>query len=454
MNSVRTSDALVIFGATGDLAYKKIFPALHALTRRGLLDIPVIGVARSTWDRERFRERVRESLDEHGVFDKQAFQQLSSRLDYISGGYDEAGTYRKLREALGGSSHPLYYLAIPPSVFDDVVKGLTGSGCGSGARLIVEKPFGRDLASAEALNRTLHHCFDESAVYRIDHYLGKEAVQNLIYFRFANSFLEPIWDRDHIESVQITMFETLGVEGRGRFYEEVGAIRDVVQNHLLQVAALLAMDHPTRTDSESIRDEKMRVFRAMRPLRPEDVVRGQFRGYREEPGVAPDSQVETFVALRLNIDTWRWAGVPFYVRAGKQMPVTVTEVIVNLKPPPVAIFDAPARPNYFRFRLSPDVMISLGARSKAPGEAMAGQDVELVARHDSPDEMSAYERLLGAALKGDESLFARQDSVLAAWRVVDPVLGRKSPAHIYEPNTWGPEEADRINLPDRLKLAL
>ena len=440
------SDAFVFFGATGDLAYKQIFPALQAMIRRGHLDLPIIGVAKSGWNLDQLRARARDSLEKHGGVDAEAFAKLSARLQYIDSDYRNEATYERLRQALGGAARPLYYLAIPPSMFATVVRGLAKSGCVQGARVVVEKPFGRDLASSRELNHTLHECFPESAIFRIDHFLGKEPVQNLLYFRFANSFLEPIWNRNYVQSVQITMAESFGVQGRGRFYEEVGAIRDVVQNHMLQVLVLLAMDVPTGGDPEAMRDEKIRVLRAMRSLAPADVVRGQFRGYREEKGVAPDSQVETFAAVRLQIDTWRWAGVPFYIRAGKRLPVTATEVWVELRRPPQTVFDEikPDQANYIRFRLSPNVLISLGARAKVPGESMIGEEVELVARHHSGDEMMPYERLLGDAIRGDAALFARQDSVEAAWRVVDPILGSATPLSQYEPNTWGPPAADQV----------
>jgi glucose-6-phosphate 1-dehydrogenase len=438
------SDAFVFFGATGDLAYQQIFPALQALIRRGLARVPIIGVARPPWDLERLRERARQSLEAHGGVDAPAFAALSAELGYVDGDYRDPDTFRRVRQALGSAARPLYYLAIPPDLFAPVVDGLSKSGCHAGARVVVEKPFGRDLASAQALSRTLHRCFPESAIFRIDHYLAKEAVQNLVYFRFANAFLEPIWNRRYIQSVQVTMAEDFGVRSRGRFYEEVGAIRDVVQNHLLQIVALLAMEAPLPQDPDAVHNEKLRAFRAMRPLAPTDVVRGQYAGYRHEEGVAPESQVETFAALRLSIDSWRWAGVPFYVRAGKRLPLTATEIWVTLKRPPQAVFDETTTANVVHFRLSPHVSISLSARVKMPGEAMAGEAVELLAQHVPADETTPYERLLGDALRGDKMLFVHEDGVEAAWRVVDPCLGQTTPVHEYAPGTWGPAEADYL----------
>jgi len=441
------SDALVVFGVTGDLAFKQIFPALQAMVRHGYhLNVPVLGVARSDYNLDQLHARARESVEQHGSFDPAAFQSLCGLLRFVGGDYEDSDTYERLKEALAGCRRPLYYLAIPPSLFPAVVSGLARVGVVADARVVVEKPFGRDLASAHALNATLHQFFPESAIFRIDHYLGKEPVQNLMYYRFANSFLEPIWNRNYIERVQITMAERFGVEGRGRFYEEAGAIRDVVQNHLLQVASLLAMEAPSGHGAESLRDAKAQAFRAMRPLEPSDVVRGQFRGYRQEDGVAADSDVETFAAVRLWIDSWRWAGVPFYIRTGKSLPGSVTEVLIELKRPPLELFaDCKiAPPNRFRFRLSPQVVLALDARAKLPGEVMRGEDVELIACHDRADEMAPYERLLGDAMRGDQILFARQDSVEEAWRVVEPVLGGATPLFQYESGTWGPAEADRL----------
>jgi glucose-6-phosphate 1-dehydrogenase len=443
------ADALVFFGATGDLAYRKIFPALHMMARRGRLDVPVVGVAKSGWTLERLQQRARESVAEHGGgVDDDAFGRLCGLLRYVDGDYKDPATFDRMRVEMGGARRPTHYLAIPPSLFGVVIRSLGRSGCARDARVVVEKPFGRDLESARELNAIVHEVFDEPSVFRIDHYLGKEPVQNLLYFRFANSFLEPLWNRNYVSAVHVIMAETFGVAGRGHFYEETGAIRDVVQNHLLQVVAFVAMEPPIAGDDESTRDEKVKVFKSMRPLRPEDVVCGQFRGYREEPGVAPDSAVETFAALSLEIDSWRWKGVPFTIRTGKCLPETFTEVRVQLRRPPQAVFpeDHRGAPNQLRFRLGPDMRIALTARIKRHGDQMVGDESELSFLRQSADddEMSAYERLLSDALEGDPTLFAREDGVEAAWRIVDPVIGEHTPALEYEPGSWGPSEADAI----------